>query len=279
MLLFMRMKKPCSLQPSVSRMQLRIRNLPPIPPMERAIACYCDGLSKQKFCAEINRGVASVVNLALDVVAAELWLGEHDAGRYGRPFRASLRRACLSGVLTPEQKRVLLSIEMRNWKRLVLQARHSDPSDAQRRAARRLPGQRWVIQQCFGIRPEMELSPDEWPTVAAPIDLLQKGVRRGWFSAETAEKLAASSYDMLMELLHPPLEMEDAWILPVQTEKTPEMAAQIPAECLCYYFVCEGKSTVRWVVAPWYELRGLCGLVLAADASFFLNQDEWASCL
>lgn len=55
----------------------------------------------------------------------------------------------------------------------------------------------------------------------------------------------------------------------------PDVTAQIPGDALCYYFGFEGRNTVRWVVAPWCELRGRCGLVLAADASFFLNLDEW----
>ncbi len=275
MLVFPRMKKPSSLQPSVSRMQLRMRNLPALLPVERALAYYCAGLNKQAFCASIRKGDAAAVNLALDVVAAELWLGEHDAGRYGRPFRAALRRACLSGGMTPEQKRVLRSIEMRNWRRLVLRARHSEPGDAQQRAARRLPGQRRVMQQCFDMQPVLEVPLDEWPAVAPPAGLLQKGVRRGWFSAETAEKLAASSYDMLMELLHPPIRVVDPRIEPVPEAKMPDVTAQIPGDALCYYFGCERRNTVRWVVAPWCELRGRCGLVLAADASFFLNLDEW----
>ena len=236
MLVFLHMKKPSSLQPSVSRMQLRMRNLPALPPLERALACYCAGLDKQAFCASISRGDAAAVNLALDVVAAELWLGEHDAGRYGRPFRAALRRACLSGVMTPEQKRVLKSIEMRNWRRLVLRARHSEPGDAQQRAARRLPGQRRVMQQCFDMQPVLEVPLDEWPAVAPPAGLLQKGVRRGWFSAGTAEKLAASSYDMLMELLHPPIKVADPRIEPVpehdiETISRKQVRKLIDADC------------------------------------------------
>ena len=269
------MKKPVSLQPSVSRMQLRMRELPSLPPAARARLCYCGGASKQDFCAAVNRGDAAAVNLALDVVAAELWLGEHDAGRYGRPLRAALRRACQAGVLPPEQKRVLLSIELRNWKRLVLRARHSEPGDAQQRASRRLPGQRLVLLRCFGLEAEVTVDSAEWPAVTPPLALLQKGVQRGWFSTEVAEKLAASSYEVLMELLHPPIEIVDSRSPGWRGPLCPDETAQIPESALCYHFGCEKRNSVRWVVAPWGELRQHCGLILAADGSFGLNHDEW----
>ena len=125
-----------------------------------------------------------------------------------------------------------------------------------------------IIQVCVGSSCHLKGSPEI-------VELLQKAVRRGWFSAGTAEKLAASSYDMLMELLHPPIKVADPRIEPVPETKTPDVTAQIPGDALCYYFGCEGRNTVRWVVAPWCELRGRCGLVMAADGSFFVNQGEW----
>ena len=256
-------------------MRQRVQQLPLLPPAERGRACYCNGVSKADFCEAVNRGEEAAVNLALDVVAAELWLDEHDAGRYGRAFRAALRRACQGGQLTAVQKRVLLSIEMRNWKRLVLRARHSVPGESQQRASRRLPGQRLVMQRCFGLLPELQVDSEEWPAVEPPVDLLQKAVKRGWLSEDTAAQLAASSYEMLMELLHPPLKRQIFTPDSLPMEDTPDIAAQIPDDTLCYYFGCEGRNSVRWTVAPWGELRDLCGLVLAADGSFFLNHDEW----
>ena len=269
------MKKPPSLQASLSRMRQRVQQLPLLPPAERGRACYCNGVSKADFCDAVNRGEEAAVNLALDTVAAEVWLDEHDAGRYGRAFRAALRRACLGGMLSAVQKRILLSIEMRNWKRLVLRARHSVPGESQQRASRRLPGQRLVMQRCFGLLPELQVDSEEWPAVEPPVDLLQKAVKRGWLSEDTAAQLAASSYEMLMELLHPPLKRQIFTPDSLPMEDTPDLAAQIPDDALCYYFGCEGRNSVRWTVAPWGELRGLCGLVLAADGSFFLNHDEW----
>lgn len=63
-------KKPVSLQPSVSRMQQRVRAVAALPPAEQGLACYCDGQPKPDFCAAVSSGEESAVNLALDVVAA-----------------------------------------------------------------------------------------------------------------------------------------------------------------------------------------------------------------
>lgn len=264
----MRRKAPISLQPSVSRMQQRVRACVSLPVAEQGIACYCAGLAKADFCAAVSAGEEAAVNLALDAVAAELWLGPHDAGRYGRAFRAALRRACSAGVLSDAQKRVLLSIEMRNLRRLTLRARHTPPSYEQRRAARRLPGQLAAMKRCFNVMPELQLDIDDWPEVEAPAELLQKGVSRGWFPPDTAKKLAEKSYDLLMDLFHPPAEA-------LPPEDKLETAPDVPAGTLCYFFSCKGWKQVCWLVAPWEELHGFCGLALAADGSFFVNQGEW----
>ena len=261
-------KAPASLQPSVSRMQQRVRAVAALPPAEQGQACYCDGRAKRDFCAAVSAGEEAAVLLALDAVAAELWLGPHDAGRYGRAFRAALRRACMAGAMTAAQKRVLYSIEMRNLRRLTLRARHTPPGYEQQRAARRLPGQQRVMRLCFGELPELKMDMDDWPEVEPPVELLQKAVHRGWFSAATAEKMAEKSYDLLMDLFHPP-----AQALPPEDEL--ETAPDVPGDTLCYFFCCKGWKQVRWVVAPWGELRHSCGLALAADGSFFVNQGEW----
>ena len=261
-------KAPISLQPMVSRMQQRVRAAVALPAAEQGCACYCGGRAKADFCASVSAGDESAVHLALDVVAAEQWLGPHDAGRYGRAFRAALRRACIAGAMTDAQKRVLYSIELRNLRRLTLRARHTSPGYEQQRAARRLPGQLMVMQRCFGAVPELNLGIKDWPEVEPPMELLQKAVRRGWFSDGTAEKLAKKSYDLLMDLFHPPAEM-------LPPEDKLETVQDVPADTLCYFFSCKGWKHVCWLVAPWGELRNICGLVLAADGSFFVNQGEW----
>lgn len=262
------MKRPISLKPFVSRMQQRVRGVVGLPVAKQGLVCYCGGLGKADFCAAVSVGEPDAVNLALDAVAGEIWLGPHDAGRYGRAFRAALRRACIAGVLTDAQKRILYSIEMRNLRRLVLRGRHSPPGYEQQRAARRLPGQLKVMQRCFGEVPELKLDMDAWPEVAPPVEVLQKAVHRGWFSAATAEKMVAKSYDLLMDLFHPPAES----LAPEDRLKT---LHDLPADALCCFFSCKGWKHDCWLVAPWGELRGLCGLALAADGSFFVNQGEW----
>ena len=96
-------------------MQLRMRNLPALLPVERTLAYYCAGLNKQAFCASIRRGDAAAVNLALDVVAAELWLGEHDAAKgkkaylSRRSFSGDGSMPTCHGVSKRSRKPVLLS--------------------------------------------------------------------------------------------------------------------------------------------------------------------------
>ena len=261
-------KKPISLQPHYSRMQQRVRAVAVLPPAEQGLACYCDGRAKPDFCEAVSAGEESAVNLALDVVAAELWLGPHDAGRYGRAFRASLRRACMAGVMTVAQKRVLYSIEMRNLRRLTLRARHTPPGYEQQRAERRLPGQQQVMQLCFGELPELKLDTDDLPEVKPPSALLLKAVQYGWFTEETAARMAACEEYMLGELVHGPDEVFSAahWL-----ESMPDHAP----ETLCYFFCWKGFRDTRWVVAPWGQLGKECGFILAADASFYCNVDEY----
>ena len=249
-------------------MQQRVRAVAALPPAEQGLICYCDGRAKPDFCAAVSAGEEAAVNLALDAVAAELWLGPHDAGRYGRAFRASLRRACMAGVMTVAQKRVLYSIEMRNLRRLTLRARHTPPGYEQQRAERRLPGQQRVMQLCFGELPELKLDIADLPEVAPPRALLQKAVQYGWFSAGAADRMAACEEYMLSELVHCPEE-----VLP-SARCLDAMPSHAP-ETLCYFFCWKGFRNTRWVVAPWGRLGRECGFILAADASFYCNVDEY----
>ena len=54
-------KAPVSLQPSVSRMQQRVRAVAAVPPAEQGLACYCDGRAKRDFCAAVSAGEEAAV--------------------------------------------------------------------------------------------------------------------------------------------------------------------------------------------------------------------------
>ena len=262
-------KKPISLQPYHSRMQQRARAAAALPAAEQRAFYYCGGRSKADFTAAVAAGEAEAVALALDVVAGELWLCPRDGARYARSIRAALRTACEAGLLDDAQRRVMYAIEMRNLERMVLRGRHSVPGVLQQRAERRIPGQMKLMQRCFGESPELRIALKDYPEVAPPKALLQKAVQYGWISSETASRMSASEQYMLGELVHGPWD-----IFPAAHMQQKMLPAYAP-ETLCYFFCWKGFRDTRWVVAPWGLLGDQCGFILAADASFYCNVDEY----
>ena len=262
-------KKPISLQPHHSRMQQRARVAAALPAGEQGAFYYCGGRSKADFTAAVASGEAEAVLLALDVVAGELWLCPRDGARYARSIRAALRKACEAGLLDAVQRRVMYAIEMRQLERLVLRGRHSVPGVLQQRAARRIPGQLQLMQRSFGELPEPQIDADAYPEVAPPVVLLKKAVQYGWISPETATRMAAGEEYMLSELVHAPWDIFPA--AHMQQKSLPDHAP----ETLCYFFCWKGFRGTRWVVAPWGMLGRECGFILAADASFYCNVDEY----
>ena len=262
-------KKPISLQPHHSRMQQRARVAAALPAGEQGAFYYCGGRSKADFTAAVATGEAEAVSLALDVVAGELWLCPRDGARYARSIRAALRQACEAGLLAAGQRRVVYAIEMRQLARLVLRGRHSVPGVLQQRAARRIPGQLQLMQRCFGEAPELRIDTEDYPDVMPPRDLLQKAVQYGWISPETAARMAESEEYLLSELVHGACDIFPA--AHMQQKLLPDHAP----ETLCYFFCWKGFRGTRWVVAPWGMLGRECGFILAADASFYCNVDEY----
>lgn len=195
-------KKPISLQPYISRMQQRAQQALALPKSEQQAFYYCGGRNKTEFTAAVASGEPDALALALNVVAGELWLCPRDGARYARSIRAALRVACEAGLLDEAQERVLYAVEMRNLERLVLRGRHSVPGMLQQRAERRIPGQVQLMQRCFDNVPELRLKTDDFPDVKAPRELLQQAVQYGWFSADSARRMADSEASMLSELVH-----------------------------------------------------------------------------
>lgn len=265
---FFCMKKPRSLKPAEDRMRKRVREARALPKEAQAAFYYCGGLGKAEFAAAVAAGESEPVELALNVVAGELWLCPRDGARYARSIRAALRKACEAGRLTESQKRTLFAIEMRNLERLVLRGRHSAPGMLQQRAERRIPGQLLLMKRCFGVVKVPGLEPDDLPDVVPPVMLLQKAGQRGWFSQESAERMAAADASLLGILVHAPGDVLPAacWL-----ETKPSHAP----ETLCYFFCWRGFREARWVVAPWGELGNCCGFILAADGAFYCAVTEW----
>lgn len=195
-------KKPISLQPYISRMQQRAQQALALPKSEQQAFYYCGGRNKTEFTAAVASGEPDALALALNVVAGELWLCPRDGARYARSIRAALRVACEAGLLDDAQKRVMYAVEMRNLERLVLRGRHSAPGMLQQRAERRIPGQLQIMLRCFGEVPKPRLKTDDFPDVKAPRELLQQAVQYGWFSADSARRMADSEASMLSELVH-----------------------------------------------------------------------------
>lgn len=268
-------KKPISLQPYVSRMHQRAQQALALPKAEQQEFYYCGGRNKTEFTAAVASGEPGALALALNVVAGELWLCPRDGARYAHGIRAALRVACEAGLLDGAQKRVMYAVEMRNLERLVLRGRHSAPGMLQQRAERRIPGQLQIMLRCFGEVPKLRLKTDDFPDVKAPRELLQQAVQYGWFSADSARRMADSEASMLSELVHG---ADDVFSAIQWYETMPNHAP----DTLCYFFCWKGFKDVRWVVAPWGELGEECGFILAANASFYCNLDEygriWGAC-
>lgn len=246
-----------------------------LPKAEQKEFYYCGGRNKTEFTEAVASGEPEALSLALDVVAGELWLCPRDGARYARSIRAALRTACEAGLLDDARKRVMYAVEMRNLERLVLRGRHSAPGVLQQRAERRIPGQLQIMLRCFGEVPKLRLKTDDFPDVKPPREVLQQAVQYGWFSADSARRMADSEASMLSELVHG---ADDVFSAIQWYETMPNHAP----DTLCYFFCWKGSKDVRWVVAPWGELGEECGFILAANASFYCNIDEygriWGAC-
>ena len=82
------------------------------------------------------------------------------------------------------------------------------------------------------------------------------------------EQLCNGSRSLLMHILH--AEEEDFSGIP-QLHQIPEDYLEKP----CYFFGRENKESVDWLIAPFAELKELCGLTIAADGSFYCICNEW----
>ena len=89
------------------------------------------------------------------------------------------------------------------------------------------------------------------------------------FAADSARRMADSEASMLSELIHG---ADDVFSAMQWYETMPDHAP----DTLCYFFCWKGFKDVRWVVAPWGELGEECGFILAANASFYCNIDEYS---
>lgn len=259
-------KKARSQNPALTRMTLRLEKSRALSPAERELYCYCAGRGREEFLAAVADGQTAAVVSALDVLTANLWVRPRDRAHYGPCLRGALYSACEAGRLAGKVKRAFFDLEWRLAEELLARARYSTPGAAQLRARRRLSAVTASMSRCFGDFPEY-LERDNWPIVSAPANLLSKARRKGWFSLEQAELLGASSHEVLMRFLHGAGEELLSF---VRIE-----AASQPTETLCYFFSEHSETEAVWQVAPWQELEDLCGVILAADASFCYVVDDW----
>ena len=264
------MKKQPSFRPAITRMQQRQAVAHALPIEQQAAFYYCDGMEKSAFCAALAAGNQSALALALDLLAAELWLQARDGARYARSIRSSLRIASAAGLLAPAQHKIHHAIEFRYLQRLVLRAYHSEPGAAQERALRRLPGQQALMQQLFGQEAsQLHIGRTDWPTVPVPEALLQRAARKQLITPEQAAQLSQNNYTFLMELIHAPESMLPAHHL--------HQATPAPAESLCYFFSESQNNTADWRIAPWREIEPHIGFAIATDATFYRINDDWGS--
>ncbi len=260
------MKKMRSLRPAFDRMKHRLAKCRELPAAQQAAFYYCSGVEREAFWAAVAAGQAEAVTAALDVLSAGQWLRPRDRALYGRRMRESLYAACKAGHLKPQHKKQFEQLEVSLAVALLQRGVYAMKSPAQQRALRRLQVLQTQMRQCFGYAPDM-LEYDEWPVVPAPAKQLRKAAQRGWFTAEQAILLEASSYVQLMQLLHGVEEELPAF-------RRLDFAAH-PADMICCFFCERSDDTAAWVVAPFAELDELCGIILAEDASFCYVVDDW----
>ena len=262
------MKRPRSAQSSISRMRQRMATCPDTDAAAREAHYYCGGMNRGDFIAAVAAGQVPAVAHALDVLAAEKWLRPRDRAVYGKPLRAALYEAKRNDLLKGKSLRAFADLEGRLVDSLMKRAWHSEPGPAARRAQHRLARVSECVKMHFVSAPEY-VEIDDWPAVPAPARQLRKAVRKGWFSSEQATWLEAASPGRLMMLLHA---VEDE--LPAFS---PVNHATHEPDTPCY-FLCERTRDVAvWLVAPLRELDDLCGVILAADASFCYMVDDWGN--
>lgn len=253
------MKKPKSLQPYRSRMEQRAREASLLPEPERVPFFYCNGRNRADFKAAVESGEPGAVELALEVLAGEVW----PQPGYARGFRAALRRAAAADLLSSGQRKLLYAIESRYLERLELAAFYSPLSAEQARACRRLPAQRRWIMDIFGSLPELKF-PKLQP-VPAPAAVISRMVEAGLLPSSLQQKLLKPDEALIMDLLH------DPWaVLPTQHHR--EQLPEVAADTVCYHLDIIHYS---WVIAPWRVCQSQLGFSLAADGSFYCNRDEW----
>lgn len=253
------MKKPKSLQPYRSRMEQRAREASLLPEPERVPFFYCNGRNRADFKAAVESGEPGAVELALEVLAGEVW----PQPGYARGFRAALRRAAAADLLSSGQRKLLYAIESRYLERLELAAFYSPLSAEQERAHRRLPGQRRWIMDIFGSLPELKF-PKLQP-VPAPAAVISRMVDAGLLPRSLQQKLLKPDKELTGVILHWPES-----ILPEQHRCN--HLPDVPAETVCYHL---DIMNCCWVIAPWRVCQSQLGFSLAADGSFYCNRDEW----
>lgn len=253
------MKKPKSLQQYRSRMEQRAKDAGLLPEQERMPFFYYNGRSRADFKAAVESGEADAVELALAVLAGEVW----PQPGYARGFRAALRRAAAADLLPPGQRKLLFAIESRYLERLEFAAFYSPISTEQERACRRVPGQRKWIMDTFGSLPELKLT--KLKPVPAPAAAISRMVDAGILSTSLQHQLLNPDEELIGVILHWPES-----ILPEQhrCNHWPDL----PADTVCYHLDIMNNC---WVIAPWRVVQRELGFSLAADGSFYCNLDEW----
>ena len=239
-------------------MEQRLHAARCLPEAEQAAFFYCNGRSRDEFKRAVEQGEPDAVELALDVLAGEVWLRPG----YARGFRAALRRAAAADVMSHAQRKRYFALESRYLERLEREGFYSPLSEAQRRAQRRLPWQRQWMLQCFGCLPE--LHHDRLPAAEVPEKALRSLAEHGILPSSLVETLLTKPADLLPDFWHCP-----GIVLPKQhlRDKMPEWEPDL----ICYHLTDDGT----WCITPWRDVREVCRFSLAADGSCYCCRNEW----
>ena len=230
---------------------------------------YFAGKSESDFLHAVQHGDDKAQQHAANIILSQQYIHPDDADIYIALVRPAIHHACRLGAMSPATLKKWRKIEENIFLELLSKGLYSEPSNEQAEAFTNIPHQKRILKEVFHIDAEnYYLEFDLWPSVPPPAKLIKKVCTRGGLPCSMQEQLCNGSRSLLMYILH--AEEEDFSGIS-QLHQIPEDYLEKP----CYFFGRENKESVDWLIAPFAELKELCGLIIAADGSFYCICNEW----
>ena len=224
---------------------------------------YFAGKSESDFLHAVQHGDDKAQRHAANIILSQQYIHPDDADIYKALVRPAIHHACGLGAMSPATLKKWRKIEENIFFQLLSKGLYSEPCTKQEEALSNIPRQKHILKEVFHIDAEnYYLEFDLWPSVPPPKKLIRKVCTQGGLPCSMQEQLCKGTHSLLMYFLH--AEENDFSGIP--------HLRQVPEDYLdkrCYFFGRENENTVDWLIAPFSELKELCGLIIAADGSFY----------